>query len=128
MTGFINDVRAFHGLDPIDVPATAGALEYPNAEDDAWSILDRESLFTLWLDGRRYANFRRWQHPFWTGGHYKTPDEALDNAGQPRPKYMRADGSLDYCMPLPSSEECNINPLVRDTQWCAKLYAPGDGG
>lgn len=128
MTGYLNEIRALHGLDPITQPATAGALEYPNAEDDAWSILDRESLFTLWLNGRRYANFRRWQHPFWTGGHYKTPDEADDNNGFDRPQYMRADGSMDWCMPLPASEECNINPLVRDTQWCQRLYAPGEGG
>ena len=127
-TGFINEVRAFHGLDAIDQPAAAGALEYPNAEDDGWSILDRESLFTLWLDGRRYANFRRWQHPFWTNINYKTPDELNDNAGLNRPQYMRGNGTMDWCMPLPDGEECNINPEVRDTQWCERLYAPGAGG
>ena len=51
MAGFINEVRAKYGLDPIETPTTAGALEYPNAEDDGWSILDREKLFTLSAPG-----------------------------------------------------------------------------
>jgi hypothetical protein len=126
-TGFVNDVRGYYDLDDIDEPATAGALEYPNAQDDGWSILDREKLFTLWLDGRRWADFRRWQHPFWTGGHYKTPEEAAENLGGLRPKFMTADGSMDWCAPLPDGEECNINPGVRGTQWCEVLYAPGEG-
>jgi hypothetical protein len=127
--GFINQVRAeYPGLDPIDPPATAGALEYPNAEDDGWSILDRERLFTTWLEARRYADLRRWEHPYWAELNYGTPDELADNAGQLRPKYRRADGSLDWCLPLPDGNECQVNDAIRDTQWCERLYAPGEGG
>jgi hypothetical protein len=138
--GFIDDIRAFYSTaekpllplrqnDPDIFPLTAGALEYPNAQDDAWSILDREDLFTNWLDSRRYANFRRWQHPFWSdpGSHYKTPDEALDNNGLARPQYRRGNGTMDWCLPLPASEECNINPAIRGTEWCETLYVPGEG-
>ncbi len=129
MAGFINEVRAEYGLDPIETPTVAGALEYPNAEDDAWSILDREKLFTLWLEGRRYVDLRRWEHPFWVGLNYATPDELnTDNAGQPRPKFRRLDGSRDWCAPLPDDNECQVNAAIRDTQWCERLYAPGEGG
>ena len=128
MAGFINEVRAKYGLDPIETPTTAGALEYPNAEDDGWSILDREKLFTLWLQARRYADFRRWEHPYWTELNYPTPDELEDNAGQLRPKFRRLDGSRDWCPPLPDGNECQVNDALRDTQWCERLYAPGEGG
>lgn len=60
----INAARDIYGLAPIEQPASAGALEYPNAEDDAWSILDRERYLTLHLEGRRYWDFERWDHPF----------------------------------------------------------------
>jgi hypothetical protein len=117
-TTYINEVRDYYGLDPIEQPATAGALEYPNAEDDGWSILDREKLFTHWLDGRRWADFRRWDHPFWAEPHYKTTYEAALNLDLPRPF---------TCAPLPENQECDVNPGVRLTEWCVTLYAPGEG-
>ena len=126
--GFVNDVRGYYNVAPIQTPATAGALEYPNAQDDGWSILDREKLFTNWLEGRRHADFRRWQHPFWTGHNYKTPDEELDNAGLDRPQYKRGNGEMDWCLPLPDGEECDVNPYIRTTAWCETLYAPGESG
>jgi hypothetical protein len=89
----INRVRAMYGLDPIDEPATAGALEYPNAYDDAWSILDGERHLTLWLEGRRLWDLHRWDHPFLNGGTVVWP-------GEPR---------RDSCMPVPAGE-CRVNP------------------
>lgn len=78
-TESINEVRAFHGLDPIAQPASAGSLEYPNAYDastgdvtapgvDGWSILDGERYLTLFLEGRREWDLHRWDHPFLNGG------------------------------------------------------------
>lgn len=91
-TAKINEVRSFYGLDPIAQPATAGALEYPNAMDDAWSILDSERWLTLWIEGRRLWDLYRWDHPFLNGGSVVYP-------GAER----RA-----WCMPLPEIE-CQLN-------------------
>lgn len=60
----VDRARAVYGLGPIPLPTTAGALEFPNAEDDAWSILDRERYLTLHLEGRRLWDMHRWNHPF----------------------------------------------------------------
>ena len=89
----INRLRAIWGLDPIAQPASAGALEYPNAYDDGWSILDGERMLTLWLEGRRMWDLDRWDHPFLAGGTVVWPGE------NPR----------DGCMPVPSGE-CRVNP------------------
>lgn len=91
-TSKINEVRDFYGLDPIAQPATAGALEFPNAFDDAWSILDAERWLTLWLEGRRLWDLHRWDHPFLNGGSVLYPGEA-----------RRAS-----CMPIPELE-CQLN-------------------
>jgi len=64
----INEVRSFHDLDPIDQPSAVGELEFPTAQDDALSILDRERHLTLWLEGRRLNDLTRWDHPFIRGG------------------------------------------------------------
>lgn len=61
-TAKINEVRRFYGLDEIAQPSTAGALEYPNAMDDGWSILDAERWLTLWIEGRRLWDLYRWDH------------------------------------------------------------------
>lgn len=95
-TAKINEVRDFHGLDPIDQPATAGSLEYPNALDDAWSILDAERWLTLWLEGRRLWDLFRWDHPFLDGGSVLYPGE---------PRRM-------WCMPIPAIE-CQLNENLR---------------
>ncbi|MEQ9568711.1 MAG: RagB/SusD family nutrient uptake outer membrane protein [Longimicrobiales bacterium] len=89
----INRVRALYGLDPIDEPATAGSLEFPNAWDDAWSILDGERHLTLWLEGRRLWDLHRWDHPFLDGGQI---------VWEPEPR-------RDSCMPVPQGE-CSVNP------------------
>ncbi len=94
-TAKVNEVRAFYGEEPIEQPATAGAIEYPNAQDDAWSILDRERHLTLWLEGRRLWDLHRWDHPF------------LDGHGIIYP----AEPRRASCMPIPDSE-CRNNPNV----------------
>ncbi len=92
----INEVRSFVGMDPITQPASAGAIEYPNALDDAWSILDAERWLTLWLEGRRLFDLHRWNHPFLDGGAVVYPGEQ-----------RRAS-----CMPIPAIE-CQLNPNLR---------------
>jgi len=92
-TAQINRVRALYGLPDIAQPATAGELEYPNAYDDAWSILDAERQLTLWLEGRRLWDLHRWDHPFLDGGTVVWP----------------GDDRRDSCMPVPSGE-CRVNP------------------
>lgn len=114
-TAHIDDLRAYYGLAPITQPTTAGALEYPNTEDDAWSILDRERYLELWLEGRRFFDMRRWEHPFWSEGHYLTPTAAMENPPGPRPF---------SCLPLPD-DECGTNPLIRESAPCAPLPPPG---
>lgn len=94
----VNLARAFHGADPIQQPATVGALEWPNAEDDAWSILDRERYLDGWLEGRRAFDLARWNHPFLTQGVALIPRHEDEIQGT-RPF---------QCFPIPSSE-CNIN-------------------
>lgn len=118
-TTFINQERAHYGLDPIEQPATAGALEYPNAEDDAWSILDRERYLELWLEGRRFKDMWRWNHPYWTDpeGHFITQEQAAIGANGPR---------AFTCYPMPSNE-CQTNPLIRTTETCKILQPPGAG-
>lgn len=114
-TNYTNEHRAYFDLEPIDQPATAGELEYPNAQDDGWSILDRERYLDLWLEGRRYYDLRRWQHPFWYEGHHLTPDYAALLPAGPRPH---------FCLPLPSSE-CETNPQLQNTASCAPIAPPG---
>ncbi|MGH7698955.1 MAG: RagB/SusD family nutrient uptake outer membrane protein [Gemmatimonadales bacterium] len=94
-TGRINDVLTFYGLGPISEPASAGALEYPNAYDDAWSILDRERHLTLWVEGRRQWDLERWDHPFLQGGGIIYTGEA----------------QRDRCRPIPTSE-CVVNENI----------------
>jgi hypothetical protein len=103
----INRVRALYDLDPIDEPATAGALEYPNAYDDGWSILDGERHLTLWLEGRRLWDLHRWDHPFLNGGTVVWP-------GEPR---------RDSCMPVPDAE-CRYN----ENFTCAEAAAGTNSG
>jgi hypothetical protein len=116
-TTHINALRAHYGLAPIAQPATAGALEYPNAEDDAWSILDRERYLELWLEGRRFKDMWRWNHPFWTEGHYLSAEMAALNPPGPRPY---------FCYPMPSNE-CATNPLIRNEEICRTLPPPLGG-
>ena len=100
-TAKVNEVRAFHGAEPIEQPATVGTMEFPNAEDDAMSILDRERYLTLWIEGRRLNDLDRWQHPFLQGGTLIGPGE------EPRVS----------CMPVPEIE-CTLNPEIQNSKVC----------
>ena len=100
-TAKVNEVRAFHGADPIEQPASAGAMEFPNAQDDAMSILDRERYLTLWIEGRRLFDLDRWQHPFLQGGTLIGP------GAEPRVS----------CMPVPEIE-CTLNPEIQNSSVC----------
>lgn len=100
-TAKVNEVRAFYGADPIEQPASVGALEFPNAQDDAWSILDRERYLTLWMEGRRLFDLDRWQHPFLQGGTLIGP------GAEPRVS----------CMPVPEIE-CTLNPEIQNSSVC----------
>lgn len=94
----IDAARAVYDLPPIPMPTSAGALEYPNAEDDAWSILDRERYLTLHLEGRRLADMRRWEHPYISEGHMVNT-RVLEENGSHRPA---------YCLPI-ADIECDAN-------------------
>lgn len=107
-TDLVNQGRAVYGMDPIEAPTTAGALEYPNALDDAWSILDGERYVLMHLEGRRYVDMRRWQHPYIAEQHViNTRVEAENGASR-----------VVYCMPI-ASIECDTN---------LELSCPGVGG
>ncbi len=100
-TSKVNEARAFYGADPIEQPTAVGALEFPNAQDDAWSILDRERYLTLWIEGRRLFDLDRWQHPFLQGGTLIGP------GAEPRVS----------CMPVPEIE-CTLNPEIQNSAVC----------
>ncbi|MGH7501034.1 MAG: RagB/SusD family nutrient uptake outer membrane protein [Longimicrobiales bacterium] len=100
-TAQINRARAARGVDPISEPAAAGALEYPNAEDDGWSILDRERYLELFLEARRLWDLRRWDHPFLTGNHVLLPRHASEIGPGGRMK----------CFPIPE-QECDTNNSI----------------
>lgn len=100
-TSKVNEVRAFYGAEPIEQPASVGALDWPNAQDDAWSILDRERYLTLWMEGRRLFDLDRWQHPFLQGGTLIGP------GAEPRVS----------CMPVPEIE-CTLNPEIQNSSVC----------
>lgn len=107
LTGFydlVDEVRTFHGAGLTARPAAVGAMEWPNAEDDAMSILDRERYLTLWMEGRRLFDLHRWDHPFITNneGLMQRHDDLL--AGTTRRS----------CAPIVESE-CSLNPNVQSS-------------
>lgn len=97
----IDTVRAFHGAVPTARPLVVGSFEWPNAEDDAMSILDRERYLTMWMEGRRLFDLFRWNHPFITN------NEGLIQ----RHDNVLAGASRNACTPIARSE-CNLNPNV----------------
>lgn len=98
----IDEARAFHGAPPAERINVMGAMEWPNAEDDAMSILDRERYLDLWMEGRRLFDLYRWDHPFLTGnyGLIQRHDDLLGAT------------SRAGCMPIAESE-CNLNAAIR---------------
>lgn len=53
MKTLLDQARAVYDMDPVDLPANTG---------DAWVLLRRERGATLWLEGRRLWDLRRWQN------------------------------------------------------------------
>jgi hypothetical protein len=115
-TSHINTTREFYGADPIGIPSAVGDLEWPNEEDDAWSILDRERYLTLWLQTRRQYDLRRWNHPFLTDDPYNALIPRHDNRYQ-GPRY-------NQCFPIAQSE-CNTNTLLFNSPFCQVIPPPG---
>ena len=70
----INEVRAHHGLDPLESDGTIGQITGGDGGGanltsmSGWDILDRERHLTLWLEGRRLWDLHRWDHPHLNGG------------------------------------------------------------
>ena len=79
----LNEARAFYGMDPLAVPATL---------EEAWDILQFERGATLWLEGRRFWDVRRWFE-----------------AGPDSPMYHSFLEGRDTCLPI-SEEERRSNP------------------
>ncbi len=98
----IDVVRAFHGAGVTARPAVVGSMEWPNAEDDAMSILDRARYLTMWMEGRRLFDLYRWNHPFITN------NEALI---QRHDDILAAGVTRKNCAPVALSE-CLLNPSL----------------
>lgn len=94
----VDEVRAFHGVPPTERPMMVGEFEWPNVQDDAMSILDRERYLALLMEGRRLFDLHRWDHPFITNS------EGLI----PRHDDFLTGPSRASCMPIAESE-CNLN-------------------
>ncbi|WP_441001364.1 RagB/SusD family nutrient uptake outer membrane protein [Fodinibius sp. SL11] len=62
----INEVRNYYGLQ--DTSASEIGELGGDDRSDAWDILDQERHLTLWLEGRRLHDLRRWDHYFLDGG------------------------------------------------------------
>lgn len=62
----INEVRNYYGLQ--DTSASEIGELGGDDRSDAWDILDQERYLTLWLEGRRLHDLRRWDHYFLDGG------------------------------------------------------------
>ncbi len=100
----INEVRAHHGLDPVESDGTIG--EITGGDDGSanltsmsgWDILDRERHLTLWLEGRRLWDLHRWDHPHLDGGGVVYEATVTRRAS---------------CMPI-SLDECQVNDKVSD--------------
>jgi hypothetical protein len=83
MKQLLDQARAVYGMPPIALPANTA---------EAWETLRFERAATLWLEGRRLWDLRRWQAQ---GG------EAADPFAQGR----------DLCFPI-SREEKRVNPNI----------------
>lgn len=97
----LNEARAFYGIDPIDPSTVSSSSTSFDPDDEAWQLLDQERHLTLWLEGRRLYDLRRWDHPFLDGGGVVYPGVS-----------RRAD-----CIPV-GEDECEVNPNLQGTAAC----------
>lgn len=91
----MNEARAVYGIDPMSADTITSSSTSFDANDQAWSILDDERFLTLWLEGRRLHDLRRWSHPFLNGGSVIYPGIA----------------NRASCYPI-SQNECDVNDNV----------------
>ena len=93
----MNEARTYYeGLDPMDPDTiTDSAPSSFDESNQAWSILDDERHLTLWLEGRRLHDLRRWDHPFLNGGSVVYPGVSERAA----------------CFPI-AQNECDVNDNV----------------
>jgi hypothetical protein len=101
----MNEVRTFWGL--ADLTAAN--------EDEAWVHLDRERFLTLWLEGRRLFDMRRWDTP-------------ANRTRLPLVRFLYGEENVVYemdsalekrasCIPV-SFNECNSNPELVGSAAC----------
>jgi hypothetical protein len=103
----INEVRDFHGLDPVAAASEA----------EAWTLLMRERGLELWLQGKRLPDLRRWAG---TPGSVEFEVVREENAGQPadtdprRPvlETLVMDQQGDLCLQV-SKNERNSNRNIQ---------------
>lgn len=95
----INEVRDFWGIGQID--ATGMTLQ------DAWITLDRERLLTLWLEGRRFFDMRRWE----AAGLDYLPAVQFIYGGEI--VWGPAENPRATCIPF-SQSECLVNSNIRE--------------
>ena len=98
----INEMRAHHGLDPLESDGTIGSITGGDGGGanmtsmSGWDILDRERHLTLWLEGRRLWDLHRWNHPHLDGGGVV---------------YKATVARRASCMPI-ALDECQVNDKV----------------
>lgn len=104
---FMNEVRTFHGLADL-TPAPADIAE-------AFIALDRERYLTLWLEGRRMHDTRRWM----AEGRTTMPSVRFANGLDVIAGDNLATGITQraVCIPL-SFSECLSNPNLRGAAEC----------
>jgi tetratricopeptide (TPR) repeat protein len=98
----INVVRTFWGLGTID--PTGMTLQ------DAWVALDHERHLTLWLEGRRFFDIRRWD----AAGLDYLPAVMFIYGGT---LVYQGENPRDICIPI-SESECLTNTNIRGTSVC----------
>lgn len=98
----VNEMRAHHGLDPLESDGTVGSITGGDGGGanmtsmSGWDILDRERHLTLWLEGRRLWDLHRWNHPHLDGGGVVYEATVARRAS---------------CMPI-ALDECQVNEKV----------------
>ncbi len=119
--GKVNEVRTFHGLGNVS-PA-------PAMVNDGWVVLDHERHLTLWLEGRRWHDARRWDEEgdktFMPAVQFVYGDP-VTVYGDPTPLTPTFDKDTSvpkraYCIPI-SLAECQTNPNLLGSPECAGSF------
>ena len=116
----IDEARAHYGLGNV-TPA-------PTTINDAWVVLDHERLLTLWMEGRRWNDARRWDEEGMTSMPavqyiYGNPMTVYSDPNPLIPIFPK-DGSIvkrATCIPI-SLAECDTNENLVGAPECAGAY------